>query len=140
MQQQFRLSIPRAIRLSVVVLILAILLTLLSFTSQGSDQMNVGNLCGVNQNEPCFVSIPKAGWPFPFLVDQFGTSAMGVLGYEDFRSIAFILDFLFFVLVLSGMDAKPHWFNETSVELEINRVWHRDLQPRVEVQLENSRP
>ena len=103
MNQQFRFSVIRSIVASMVVLILAVSLTLLSFPFQGSEQINVGNLCGVNQDEPCLVSIPKAGWPLPYLVDQFGTSAMGVLGLEDFRTIAFLLDLLFFVLLLSGV-------------------------------------
>ena len=101
MNQQFRFPVLRSIVLSVVVLILAVSLTILSFISQGSEQINVGNLCGVNQDEPCLVSIPKAGWPLPYLVDQIGTSVMGALGFEDFQIIAFLLDILFFVLLLS---------------------------------------
>ena len=103
MNQQLRLPVPRSSVVSIAVWSLGISLTLLSLASQGSEQINAGNLCGVNEDEPCFVSIPKAGWPLPYLVDQFGTSAMGVLGYEDFRIFAFLLDLLFFVLLLSGV-------------------------------------
>ena len=92
MNQQFRLPVLRSIMASMIVLILAVSFTLLSFASQGSEPVNVGNLCGVNQDEPCLVSIPKAGWPLPYLVDRYGTSALGVLGLEDFRIMAFLLE------------------------------------------------
>jgi len=103
MNQQIRFPVTRLIVVSIVVLIISVGLTLLSFAFQGSDQINAGNLCGVNQDEPCLVPIPKAGWPLPYFVDKLGTSAMGVIGFEDFRMVAFLLDLLFFVLLLSGV-------------------------------------
>ena len=103
MNQQFRFPFLRLFVTSIVVLIISVGLTLLSFAFQRSDPFNAGNLCGVNQDEPCLVPIPKAGWPLPYFVDKLGTSAMGILGFEDFRIIAFLLDLLFFVLLLSGI-------------------------------------
>ena len=80
-----------------------LILTLLSFTRQDSLQVNAGNLCGIHQDEPCLVSVPTAGWPLPYLVDHLGTSTMGVLGLEDLRIGVFLLDLLFYALLLGGI-------------------------------------
>jgi hypothetical protein len=102
MYQQYQFPALRSIAISIVILVLAVSMTLLSFKYQGSKQINVGNLCGANRDQPCLVSIPKAGWLLPYIGDMLGTSAMGVLGFENFRIISFLLDLLFFVLLLSG--------------------------------------
>jgi hypothetical protein len=98
-----RLPFLRSTIVSTVVLILALGLTRLSFAYQGYEQVNAGNLCGVDQDEPCIVSVRTAGWPLPYMVDQLGTSAMGVLGFEDFLIVTFLLDLLFYALLLGGI-------------------------------------
>ena len=103
MNQPLRFPVLRSTVVSTVVLILAVSLTRLSFASRGSEQVNAGNLCGVHQDEPCLVSVPTAGWPLAYLVDQLGTSAMGVLGFEDFWIVTFLLDLLFYALLLGGI-------------------------------------
>jgi len=80
-------------------------LTILSFAYQGHEEVNAGNICGVHQDESCIVSVKNAGFPLRYLIDQLGTSAMGVLGFEDFLIIPFLLDLLFYTLVIGGV-----WF------------------------------
>jgi hypothetical protein len=94
----FRVSVA-----STVVLIFALGLTRLSFAYQGYQQVNAGNLCGVHQDEPCMVRLSTAGLPLRYMVDQLGTSAMGVLGFEDLLIVPFVLDVLFYALILGGM-------------------------------------
>lgn len=117
-----RFPILRWITALIVVLFLAIFFTILTFAYQGSEQINAGNLCGINQDEPCFVSISKAGLPFPYFVDVLGTSAMGVLGPEDFRINSFLLDVLFFILLLSGTGWLLTRIIKTSFEHDHNRL------------------
>jgi hypothetical protein len=103
MNQSLKSPFLRSTVVSTVVLLLALSLTRLSFAYQGSEQVNSGNLCGVHQDEPCIVSVRTAGWPLPYIVDQLGTSAMGVLGFEDFMIVIFVLDLLFYALFLGGI-------------------------------------
>jgi hypothetical protein len=39
----------------------------------------VGNVCGVTGDEFCYESLPRAGFPFSFWIDQGGVSVMGRL-------------------------------------------------------------
>lgn len=103
MNQSLNSPFPRSTVVSTVVLLLALSLTRLSFAYQGSEQVDAGNLCGVHQDDPCIVSVRTAGWPLPYMVDQPGTSAMGVLGFEDLFIVIFVLDLLFYALFLGGM-------------------------------------
>lgn len=105
MEEPLNLPSPRSIVGVTVVLILALGLTQLLFAYQGTEQVNAGNLCGVHQDQPCIVTVKNAGFPFRYMVDQLGTSAMGMLGSEDFLIVPFLLDFLFFALVIGGV-----WF------------------------------
>jgi hypothetical protein len=105
MDKPLRFPSLRTIIGSTVVLILALGLTQLSFFFQDYEQLYLGNNCGPQQDQPCIVSAKDAGFPVHYMADQLGTSAMGVLGLEDFLIVPFLLDLLLYALVVGGM-----WF------------------------------
>lgn len=96
---------PRSTVVSTVVLLLALSITRFTFAYQRFEQISAGNLCGVSRNESCIVLVLSAGWPLPYMVDQLGTSAMGVLGFEDLMIVTLIVDLVFFALLLGGLAA-----------------------------------
>jgi hypothetical protein len=133
MNQSLKFPFLRSTVVSTVVLLLALSLTRLSFAYQGSEQVNAGNLCGVHQDEPCIVSVRTAGWPLPYMVDQLGTSAMGVLGFEDFLIVIFVLDLMFCAVLVGGTGfllnrvgfGKPLWVsNATAIGALTGIVLH----------------
>ncbi len=105
MDERLRFPSLRSIIGSTLVLILALGLTQLSFFYQGYEEVGLGNNCGPQQDRPCTMSVKDAGFPLHYMVDQLGTSAMGVLGLEDFLIVPFLLDLLLYALVVAGM-----WF------------------------------
>jgi len=65
----------------------------------------VGNFCGPNGNELCYLSLPGAGFPFAYWIDQGRITGMGQVGFEDtFSALAFGADFIFYVLVVLFID------------------------------------
>jgi len=105
MDEPLNLPSLRSIVGLTALLILALGLTQLSFAYRGIEQVNAGNLCGAHQDGPCIVPVKNAGFPLHYMVDQLGTSAMGVLGAEDFLIVPFLTDLLFYAMVIGGI-----WF------------------------------
>jgi len=82
-----------------------LMLTLLSAIHIRYVPTVVGNVCGQNGNELCYESLPRAGFPFAYWVDEGGVSVSGHLSFEDNLSVlAFGADFLVFVLLILFVD------------------------------------
>lgn len=100
-QAAVRWPVLRTLILFTGIFVLAMCLTRLSFTVQRIKV--VEDPCPQCGGAPLQYEIPTAGWPLPYFVDAFGTSALGILGAEDFVFYNFWLDLLFYAVVVSGI-------------------------------------
>lgn len=65
---------------------IAIVTTLSTIAVQTTYRARVGNVCQVTDDNPegfCYRELPKAGFPFVFVVDSPSTSVVGAIGLED---------------------------------------------------------
>ena len=71
--------------------------------------MVTGNVCQPTNDNPegrCYARLPAAGWPFPFLFDDPGTSVRGHLYWnDDFAPGWFLLDAAIFSALAAGLAA-----------------------------------
>lgn len=80
-------------------------LTILSMLNVRYIPTVVGNLCGPTGEDLCYRSLPQAGFPFSYWIDQGGVSIMGQLGGEDgMFALAFGADFLVYFLIVLLID------------------------------------
>lgn len=100
-QAAVRWPVLRTLILITGIFVLAICLTGLSSTVQRINV--VKEACPLCPGAPFYRKVPTAGWPLPYFVDEAGSSAVGVLGAEDFVFYNFWLDLLFYAGLVSGM-------------------------------------
>lgn len=69
--------------------------------------MVTGNVCqptGDNPEGYCYSRLPAAGWPFPFVFDDPGTSVRGHLYWNDEFAVGwFLLDVAIFSALCAGI-------------------------------------
>jgi hypothetical protein len=83
----------------VIILLLSITFTLLSFSYQRFGP-EIGYL-GADCRPDCEVHKLNAGWPLPYIFDSMGVSVINVLHLEDeFRPAPFIIDIILYAAVL----------------------------------------